>query len=116
MRWRNIGRFIVLVLFAAPALIYFWSIWPGCFSYNNYDKIRVGMNRERAVEILGSEGEVTKSIPGFPPYVHLPGAPPQNTGVVWGDVYVQWTDGDRTIYIGFANGVVTSKYFDEYSF
>jgi hypothetical protein len=32
---------------------------------------------------------------------------------VWGDTFVRWQDGDRDIYVGFAEGLVTSKFFWE---
>ena len=75
----------------------------GSFSYANYERIQTGMSHERVAELLGSSGEQTKNIRGF------------NTGagVVWGDTFVHWRAGDDDIYVGFAEGRVTSKYYWE---
>jgi hypothetical protein len=113
VRWRwGCVSSVALLLIAAGALTA-WIYWPGCFSYANYQRIQVGMSREQVAELLGSPGEETESIPGHPPYVHLPGAPPGWTGVVWGDTFVHWEDGGRDIYVGFAEGRVTSKFYWE---
>jgi hypothetical protein len=86
-----------------------WVYWPGCVSHANYERIQVGMSRELVAKLLGSPGEETECIPGYPPYVHLPGAPPGWTGIVWGDTFVHWQDGSQEIYVGFIQGRVASK-------
>jgi len=101
-----------LLLVAAGALTA-WMYWPGCFSDANYERIEVGMSREQVAEWVGSPGEETKSIPGHPAYVQKPGYPPGWTGVVWGDTFVHWQNGYRSIYVGFVEGRVTSKWFYE---
>ena len=103
----------VVLLAVAAVLLYARADRTACFSYTDYQRIQNGMSREPVAELLGSPGEETKSIPGFPAYVHLPGAPPGWTGVVWGDTFVHWQDGDRDIYVGFAEGRVTSKHYWE---
>lgn len=90
-----------------------WVYWPGCFSNANYERIQVGMSREQVAKLLGSPGEETKSIRGYPSYVHLPGAPPGWRGVVWGDTFLRWQDGDREIYVGFSEAQVTNKHYWE---
>jgi len=100
---------VLAVLAIAIGLPYAWTQRTGCFSYSNYQRIQNRMSREQVIELLGSSGEVTQNIPEFPPYVHLPGAPPGWTGVVWGDTFVHWRDGNRDIYVGFSEGRVTSK-------
>jgi hypothetical protein len=102
-----------LLVLAAVGLLYAWVNRQGCFSYSNYQRIQNGMNREQVAALLGSPGEETKSIPEFPAYVQLPGAPPGWTGVVWGDKFVHWQSGNREIYVGFAEGRVTSKHYWE---
>jgi hypothetical protein len=100
-------------LLIAAATLVAWVYRPGCFSQANYERIQVGMSREQVAELLGSLGEETKNIPGYPSYVRLPGAPPGWTGVVWGDTFVHWRDGHCDIYVGFAEGRVTSKHYWE---
>jgi hypothetical protein len=104
---------IASVALLAVVGLYAWVNWPGRFSYSNYERIEVGMSRERVAELLGSPGEETKTIPGFPRYVFRPGAPPGWTGVVWGDTFVHWQDGNRDIYVGLSEGRVASKYYWE---
>ena len=99
----------VALLAVAAGLLYAWTERTGCFSYSNYQRIQAGMSREQVAELLGSPGEETKNIPGVPPYVRLPGAPPGWRGAVWGDTFVHWQDGSRDIYVGFSEGRVTSK-------
>src|ERR1700728_3526644 len=65
----------VATLMVLTGLLYAWNERKGCFSYSNYQRIQNGVSREQVAELLGSPGEETKSIPGFPPYVRLPGAP-----------------------------------------
>lgn len=105
----------ILLLVVTLGGIAAWICWPGCFSRFNYGRIDVGMSRDRVTELLGSPGEETTLIPGHPPYVEKPGAPPGWLGVVWGDTFVHWRDGDRDIYVGFTAGLVTSKFFYEVS-
>jgi hypothetical protein len=100
-------------LTVAAGLLYSWADRPGSFSHSNYQRIENGMSREQVAELLGSPGEETKTIPGFPAYVHLPGAPPGWTGVVWGDTFVHWQSGSRDIYVGFFEGRVSSKHYWE---
>jgi hypothetical protein len=103
-------RAVVLsVVVAASVCLSAWVCWPGRMSYVNYYRVQVGMSRERVAELLGSRGEESADIPGFPPYVHLPGAPPGWTGVVWGDTFVRWQSGDLEVYVGFSEGQVVSK-------
>lgn len=101
------------MLVTTAGLLFAWSERTGCFSYSNYQRIQVGMSRQQVADQLGSPGDETKNIPGFPAYVHLPGAPPGWTGVVWGDTFVHWHDGVRDIYVGFSEGRVTSKHYWE---
>jgi len=112
-RWGCLTAVALLLIAAGAltALVY----WPGCFSHTNYERVQVGMSREQVAELLGSPGEETTNIPGYPAYVHLPGAPPGWTGVVWGDMFVHWQDGSQDIYVGFAGGRVTSKHYWELS-
>jgi hypothetical protein len=100
---------VAVMVAATVSLPLAWVTWPGCFSYCNYQRIQNGMNRQQVTELLGSAGEETTSIPGYPPYVHLPGAPPGWTGVVWGDTFVRWYSDGVEIYVGFSEGCVTSK-------
>lgn len=106
---------VTLILVVVEVMTVWWY-WPGCFSHANFDRIQPGMSREQVAELLGSPGEVTKSIPHHPPFVQNPGYPPGWTGAVWGDTYVHWQDGYRVIYVGFAEEQVASKYFWEPSF
>jgi hypothetical protein len=113
VRWRKwaLPSAFALFVVAGVGLLYVWQNRPGRFSYSNFQRIQNGMTREQVTELLGSPGEETESIPGFPPYV--PGAPPGWTGVVWGDTFVHWQSGDREIYVGFLKGRVTSKHYWE---
>lgn len=104
---------VVALLLAAGGALTAWVYPPGCISHANYERIRAGMSREQVVELLGSPGEVSKSIPHWPPYIHEPGYPPGWTGVVWGDTFVHWQEGHRDIYVGFAGGRVTSEWYKE---
>jgi hypothetical protein len=103
----------VVLLYVAVGVLFLWWYQPGCFSEVNYDRIQPGMSREQVAELLGSPGKETESIPGHPPYYHQPGYPPGWTGVIWGDTFIRWQDGHRDIYVGFAEGRVTSKHFWE---
>jgi hypothetical protein len=114
IRWR--WAVVLSVVAAAAVSLCAWACWPGRVSFANYLRVRGGMSRERVANLLGSPGEETAYIPGFPPYVHLPGAPPGWTGVVWGDTFVRWQSGDLEVYVGFSEGRVVSKnYFLETS-
>lgn len=113
VRWRwGCVSAVALLLIAGGALTA-WIYWPGRISHANFQRIQVGMSREQVADLLGSLGEETKSIPSHD--VHLPGSPPGWTGVVWGDTFVHWKDGNRLIYIGLAEGRVTSKFYWKYS-
>jgi hypothetical protein len=116
--WKTVQRkwgwiLAITLLTIAVSSIYAWVNQTGCFSYANFERIQVGMSREEVADLLGSFGQETTSIPGYPPYVHLPGAPPGWTGVVWGDTFVHWEDDGREIYVGFSNGRVTSTHYWE---
>jgi hypothetical protein len=106
-----LARLILLVLLTTAVVA--WLCWPGCLSYFNFYRISEGMTREQVQALLGSAGQEVSSdsIPGYAPSVHLPGAPPGWTGVVWGDSFVEWRGEGPTIIIGFEHGKVTSKYY-----
>jgi outer membrane protein assembly factor BamE (lipoprotein component of BamABCDE complex) len=67
---------VLSVLTVVAGILLAWVYGAGCFSHTNFQRIQSGMSREQVTALLGSPGEETKSIPGFPEYVHLPGAPP----------------------------------------
>jgi hypothetical protein len=79
---------VVVLMLAAGGMLTVWSRRPGWLSETNYERIRVDMSRQQVAELLGSPGEISKSIPHWPRYVHEPGYPPGWTGVVWGDTFV----------------------------
>lgn len=114
-RWcgRVFALVVALSTMAAFGLSQMWVDRPGCFSHSNFLHIQTGMSREQVAGLLRSSGDEVKSIPEFPPYVRLDGAPPGWTGVVWGDTFVRWKSGDRDIHVGFTEGRVTSKCYWE---
>jgi SmpA / OmlA family len=104
---------VVVLLYVTVGGVGAWWLWPGCFSKANYDRIQPGMSRDQVAALLGSPGRETKSIPHHPPYHQKPGYPPGWTGAVWGDTFIHWQDGYKDIYVGFADGQVTSKFYWE---
>jgi len=85
------------------------SVWDyyskGQFSHVNFERIQIGMSREKVVELLGSPGEETTSIPSRPASFQESGA----TGK--GDSFLRWNDVSRDIYVGFIDGSVSSKFY-----
>jgi hypothetical protein len=100
------------VALIAAGMLYDLEHWREYAAARDCERIRIGMSREQVDELLGSHGEVTKNILGFPPYAHVPGAPPGWNGCVWGDTFVLWEFGSAEIFVGFSEGRVTSKYFN----
>ena len=102
-------------LFLAPTCLFAWVCWPGSFTRCNYERIQPGMSREQVAALLGSPGEVIQGVPDIYPRRNVPGAPPGWSGVVWGDTYLHWSEGNRDIYVGMVKGVVANKYFFDLS-
>ena len=84
---------------------------PGYPSQRNFDRIEKGMDLEQVERLLGPGEQIRPTeAPGVPPYAKFPDSPDGCYGVVWGDHFFRWRDGEDAVLVGFSNGTVASKY------
>ena len=103
---------ICLVVIAAVQRHHVESQRVGVFSYENYQRIQIGMTREQVESLLGVPGEEIgeSELPEVVDWTQPVDSQRRLKRVVSGQEFFRWRDDSRKIFVGLQDGSVLEKW------